>query len=254
MSGTANSEASNSTTIDTPSFFAACIIVVLLLAALWVFNHLLGSMEEVKKTAEILLPVAAIPGYNAVSNFIRKWKTAPAGGVPADESQNLFSPAFVIALILIFLFEFLSFLSGVAGGMIIAQNPPADAAKSAQAVGSAIQIIGFLVTTPVMLLFCGTAGWMLARSRVPRPLRFSLYFFVSAAVLSTFDIALVVLDSGTQQMFGLKGTAEIVGFTLGALLVRPFFLSLALLTGFYLRMGWRAIARLFSGRPSGAPA
>jgi hypothetical protein len=255
MSDTATSNASNSNSpsIDTAAFLSAVIVVVLLLAALWVVNHLLGSLEEVKKTAEILLPVAAIPGFNVLSNLFRKRKVAQTGETPAL-SQNLFSSAFIIALIIIFLFQLMSFLGGVAAGAITAQYPQADVGKNTQMVGFIIQMIGLFVNTPIVLLFCGTAGWMLAGARVSRPVRFSLYFFLSAAVLSLFDMALIVFDAGTREMFDVNGNAQIVGFVLGAVLLRPFILSLALLLGYFLRRGWLGISGYFSGNPSGAAA
>lgn len=254
MSGTVQSEASrpDAAGIDTASFIAAVFIVVALLAALWAVNHLLGSAEEIKKTAEILLPVAAIPSYNAISNFFRQRAIRRMGGEPAARNQNLFSAAFVIALIIIFLFELLAFLAGMAGGMIVAQLQPGSA--NMQTVGTVFQTISLLVNMPVMLLFCGGAGWMLARTRISRPFLFSLYFFVSTAVLSLFDIAVLALDQGAREMFDVGNPGAFIGFVLGALVLRPLVMSLVLLLGFWLKLGWLSLSEYFGGASGAAAA
>jgi hypothetical protein len=92
-----------------------------------------------------------------------------------------------------------------------------DIAGNMQKVGSVAQIIALLINLPILLLFCGGAGWMLARIRVSRPFRFSLYFFVSAAILSLLDVAMLALNQDVRQMFNATEPAAFVSLILMSL-------------------------------------
>jgi hypothetical protein len=231
--------------LDSASLIAAIIIVVLLFLILWTVNKTLGGMEEAKTLLHILIPIAAIPAFNSISGSLRS-KSSRIASQDSHTYRNLFSSAFTISLLIMFLFELMSFLAALAAGVALAGL---NITNNTQALGVTVQAIGLFVNLPLIFLCCVTLGWLLGQVRVQRPFRFAAYFTASLAILSLADALYSVFNEDARTLLAMEDTSGIASYMIIAVVVRPAFLAIALLLGFFLKYLWRS---LFGGNPLSA--
>jgi hypothetical protein len=225
--------------LDIAAVVAAVVIAAALFAALWVINRAMGGMDEAKTLLHILFPIAAIPVYNSLATKLRTRSDSVDAVQSASHGyRSLFSSAFIVSLVVIVLFEAMSFLAGFTARVVVVQlyNGP-----NVPAMGFIAQAIGIFVTFPVIVVTCVVAGWLLARVRVTRPFRFAAYFAVSLFVLSLADAIVTVTDEEMRVIFQLNGTGDIIRHVAVATLARPLILSAALLLGFFIKYVWSSI-------------
>lgn len=249
----ANTAPSESYKFDSAAVFAAVIIVGGLLFAFWVIKHVFGGADEAQQVLHFLLPITSVPLYNELCVRFRGKKAAEHAETYGPGYRNLFSSAFMVALVALFLLEFISFLAGASAGYIVASM---FNERNVQALNIVITAISFFVVLPVLFLFCAAAGWLLGRSRVKQPFRFAGLFFGCLVVLNAVDAIVTLSSEESKELLQLQSSASIAGYVTAATLLRPAIFSIGLLSGFFLKYVWTSIfgeretAALQANRPN----
>ncbi len=233
--------------IDFPVIVSAVAVFLFIFIALYFVDSVLSEASTLKEVFKVLVPAAAIPLFHSISTRLRD-KREPHLPDGRLVYRNMFISAIIIALLLFVALQFLSMLAGMSATvssmqLTNGQNP--------QVTGVILQNIGALIIIPTMIVASLVIGWLLARNRVDKPLRFSLYFAAALAVLGVTDLIYVLSDTHAQAVLFAGQDDGALLFAVGSIITRPVICSISLLLGFMLSSVWR---RLFERPPAPSAA
>jgi magnesium-transporting ATPase (P-type) len=229
--------------IDFPVIVSAVAVFLFIFIALYFVDSVFSEASTLKEVFKVLVPAAAIPLFHSISTRLRD-KREPHLPDGRLVYRNMFISAIIIALLLFVALQFLSLLAGMSATLSTMQLTNG---QNPQVTGVILQNIGALIIIPTMVVASLVIGWLLARNRVDKPLRFSLFFAVALSLLGLSDLIYVLSDTDAQAVLFAGQDNGAISFAVGSILVRPVLCTIALLVGFMLSVLWR---RLFERQPA----